>query len=107
MPDHISSLGTCSPPTATQKSKRDRWPNGFSDLVVQDISDTIEIRQWTLDRALSAGPEVLWVAALAEAEVLGHCHCFVEVAGQGPARDGDRRMGGRRPAHQKRTIPAR
>jgi hypothetical protein len=35
-----------------QKSKRDRWPNGFSDLVVQDISDTIEIRQWTLHRTL-------------------------------------------------------
>jgi hypothetical protein len=40
-------------------------------------------RKPTLHRALSAGPEVLWVMALAEAEVLGHCHCFVEVAGQG------------------------
>ena len=38
-------------------------------------------RKPTLHRALSAGPEVLWVTALAEAEVLGHCHCFVEVAG--------------------------
>jgi hypothetical protein len=27
-----SSVGTCSPTTATQKSKRDRWPNGFPTL---------------------------------------------------------------------------
>ena len=41
-------------------------------------------RRWTaVYWALSAGPEVLRLMALAEAEVLGHCHCFVEVAGQG------------------------
>ena len=42
----------------------------------------LTIPQRTSTGALSADPEVFWVTALAEAEVLGHRHCFVEVAGQ-------------------------
>ena len=103
------SAGPCTPDC-------DRRPAGAIDEAGVDgvkhgaapaRVNKVRVPQADVRRALSAGPEVLWLAALAEAEVLGHCHCFVEVAGQGPARDGDRRMGGRRPAHQKRTIPAR